>query len=117
MKTAKTVLAGLMVMAAMAFASCGKMSQEEKYLTSGTWVDEVEFEWTFASNGTLKVDATTDLGTGTWKYTESTNTLERIYNFGNYDIPRHDHIASIDNSTMVLESIDFPGETETWHKK
>lgn len=118
MKTKRIFLVSLLMLVSLGLlAACSKMSQEEEYLTSGTWIDEFDWEWVFNEDGTLSVNSITELATGRWTYTEDGSTLARYYNFGGGDIPRHDHIKSINNSTMVLESIDFPGEVETWHKK
>jgi len=110
MKTTKSILAVLLIMAAFVLASCGKTSETEKYLTSCTWGDEVGFEWTYIHNGKLTVFSGSETAVGTWTYTKSTNTLVRIYNFGSWDISRKDLVKSIDANTMILESLDFDGE-------
>lgn len=105
----------LFVLSLTAFSSCKKTSENEVLLTSNTWIDESGVEWTFSSNGKLKVVSGDETGNGTWSYTESNNTLIRTYSFGSDDISCNDRILSIDDDILVLESLDFEGETTTFY--
>lgn len=125
MKTKKIILTTLLLMVVLGLASCKKTndaedylpSENEVYLTSNTWIDNTGYEWTFSSNGKLKVSNDNETADGTWSYTQRNNTLVRNYNFGYENISLHDHILSIDNNTMVLESIDYEGETSTFYNR
>lgn len=117
MKT-KAFFLAILVIASIGLASCRKTSETETLLTADTWFEDLgggnSFLWTFEPNGDLTMYTGLEMATGTWTYTEKTNTLVRIYSFGNGDIDRHDHIYSIDENTMILESIDFSGEKTTF---